>query len=221
MTRGVISILFGVALLTALIQFPRRIEPFVRLVLPVVSIWGDPDAQYRQQLEHVPYDMLRTAEAQLARDAPNRRRRRLGGAPRRIHHVSPRHLFPRAPSGLVAVAGAPGRHVGVAAVDFRPAHAGGGRRRSGVKGRHLCSGRRHSSQTPLRRLVADWGTGYLLQLHDDRPCLSGAMAGMTRAAGAGWPLQLVGAPLVIVAIGDLLLTRIGHRARGRKWLALS
>ena len=29
----------------------------------------------------------------------------------------------------------------------------------------------------LGRLVADWGTGYLLQLDDDRPCLSGATAG--------------------------------------------
>ena len=43
----------------------------------------------------------------------------------------------------------------------------------------------------------------------------------TRAARAGWPLQLLGALLAIVAIGDFLLTRIGHRARGVEWLALS
>ena len=74
----------------------------------------------------------------------------------------------------------------------------------------------------LGRVVADWNSGYLLQLDDSRPCLA-VVAKSPLGSSDGWPLRLLAALLVIAAIGDLLLGRHaiapgqwnGRRCRGQ------
>ncbi|HSJ56912.1 MAG TPA: hypothetical protein VLC95_07010 [Anaerolineae bacterium] len=63
------SVALAIALLAALLHFPRQIDVFVRPIMPVVRLWFTPDAQHRAHLGDIPYDLLQAANALLPRDA--------------------------------------------------------------------------------------------------------------------------------------------------------
>src|SRR6266545_608320 len=58
----------ALVLLATMVEFFSYIAP-VWPLLPILSQWHSPDAQYHALLPDIPYDMLRAADASLPRDA--------------------------------------------------------------------------------------------------------------------------------------------------------
>ncbi|MGH2543349.1 MAG: hypothetical protein ACRDIB_11145, partial [Ardenticatenaceae bacterium] len=66
--RRAARIVIALAVVVAIARFPFQFR-HLSGALPVITRWGTPDEQYRQQLGEVPYDLLRTADRALPADA--------------------------------------------------------------------------------------------------------------------------------------------------------
>lgn len=67
--RGWVYVILSIAILASVLQLPDRIKTFIEPRLPLLNLLSDVDAQYRLNLDPVPYDVLRAVDALLPRDA--------------------------------------------------------------------------------------------------------------------------------------------------------
>ncbi len=213
---------FTLALVAALFNFSIRLSS-IRSILPIVSRWSNPITQHHLQLDDAPYpfDLLRTAESILPRDAtvllitPGRdvRHREYVTYHRALYWLAPRpiwwltpappddtwesHWWMSAPLTLESVrAIAAQKHVSHVLTD-------------GLA-QPLATGRK----------IAEQDGGYLLQLDDGATLLSEQPPDATDF----WPIQVALAIGLIWTLGHTILAmaaRTGYRAGGVEAAALS
>jgi len=192
-------------LLAALIRFPGQLSG-VGEMLPILRLWGDPQAQQRAQLVDVPYDLLRRANQVLPADAsvllvtPGRdiRGREYLTYNRALYFLAPRSVWWLAPAPSD---GTWESRWWISA----PLTAASVREVAAETGASCVILDRVSLAQPVGRPVTELPDGTLLQLGDgpDSECSSPSASAPADYAEGLWPLRTAAALAVIVVLGGL------------------
>ena len=192
-----------VALATAVSYMPGRWAE-LQAILPVVGRWPDLDGQYRAQLKGVPYDLLRTADALVPRDASvllvtsgrDVTRSEYITYHRALYFLTPRQVWwlsPAPPDGTWKSRWWVSKPLTAEAIKSEAASRG-------VTYVVL------SGVTPPLDLgikIADAPDGSLVSLTGD--CTSEAASPVAQSAGLAWPLQIMLASVIMLAIGSVIV----------------
>ena len=209
--------------MTAACQFPNQLA-FLWRYLPVIRLWSGPDAQIRLQLNDVPYDLLRAADAILPRHVTvllitsgrDVRHREYTMFHRTLYFLAPRPVWwltPARPDGTWE-----SRLWVSAPLTPESVHA-----IAAEKGASYILAYDLPQPLAVGQQVADLGDGSLLQLDEGVPSWSERPVRPTRT-GTLWPIRLAAALGTILLLGYVtlgLIARIGYRPQRIEGAALA
>jgi len=211
-----------VALATAVVDMPAR---WLRLEasLPVISLWPDIDAQYQAQLGVVPYDLLRTADSIVPRDAAVLLVTSGHDVTRSEYTTFHRALYFLTPRPVWWLSPAPSDGTWKSRWWLSaPLTAEAIKREAASRGVSYIVMHDVAEPLDLGTRVAEVRDGYIVSLARDNT--SGALAPITQSAGPAWPLQVAAAIVTIVLIGSVILSivrRLGYFPGRIEGLALA
>lgn len=217
------SAALGIALLVAIADLPDRLAATSN-ALPVVRLLNQPDEQYRLLLGDVPYDLLRAADAALPRDATVllvTSGRDTGTLEyityhRALYFLAPRPVWWAAPTPSDGTwksrwwISTPLTTEALGAVAF------------GKGATHLLVFG-VEEPLPLGERILEQPDGYLLQLAPSGPARASEPS-TPQFAGALWPLGLLFAVAIPLALGYIMLyvvAGLGYGANGVEALSLA
>jgi hypothetical protein len=223
LSRWTAYAMLGLALLTAALDLPNRVASVVD-TLPVVRLLYNPDEQYRLQLADVPYDLLRAADAALPNGAtvllvtPGRDTDTLEyiSYHRALYFLAPRSVWwaaPTLPDGTWKSRWWISTPLTSEALRALAADKGASYVLVFGVSEPLLPGQR----------IVEQPDGYLLQLDEPEPTPV-TLTTMSNYAGPLWPLGILLAVAVPLALGSLalyLVGRLGYRAGGLEALSLA